>query len=71
MVGRFESTANPKSRFEFVPGRIGEFKFNQNLNLNLFPNDTELGLALDLELHYILPVFCVRQEDGRGVNRES
>jgi len=24
-----------------------------------------------LELHYILQVFCVRQEDGRGVNRGS
>ena len=24
-----------------------------------------------LELHYILPVFCVRQEDGGGVNRGS
>jgi len=24
-----------------------------------------------LELHYILQVFCVRQEDGGGVNRGS
>ena len=23
-----------------------------------------------LELHYILQVFCVRQEDGGGLNRE-
>jgi len=39
------STANPKSRFEFAPGDTEEefapgdteeFKFNQNLNLNLY-----------------------------------
>jgi hypothetical protein len=36
MVVRFESTANLKSRFEFVPGDTEEFRFNQNLNLNLY-----------------------------------
>jgi len=37
-----------------------------------FPNDTELALGMTLlELHYILQVFCVRQEDGGGVNRGS
>jgi len=35
-----------------------------------FPNDTELALGMTLlELHWILQVFCVRQEDGGGVNR--
>jgi len=29
-----------------------------------------LGMTL-LELHYVLPVFCVRQQDGGGVNRGS
>jgi len=36
MVGRFESTANPKSRFAFVPGDTEEFKFNQNLDLDSY-----------------------------------
>jgi len=36
MVRRFESTANPNSRFEFVPEDSEEFKFNQILNLNLY-----------------------------------
>jgi len=40
--------------------------------LRYFPNDTELALGMTLlELHYILQVFCVRQEDGGGVNRGS
>ena len=40
--------------------------------LRYFPNDTELGLGMTLlEMHYILQVFCVRQEDGGGVNRGS
>ena len=40
--------------------------------LRYFPNDTELALDMTLlELHYILQVFCVRQEDGGGVNRGS
>jgi len=35
-------------------------------------NDTELALGMTLlELHYVLQVFCVRQEDGGGVNRRS
>jgi len=29
-----------------------------------------LGMTL-LELHYVLQVFCVRQEDVGGVNRGS
>ena len=34
--------------------------------------DTELALDMTLvELHYILQVFCARQEDGGGVNRGS
>ena len=36
MVGRFQSTANPKSQFKFAPGDSEEFKFNQNLNSNLY-----------------------------------
>ena len=37
-----------------------------------FPIDTELALGMTLlELHRILQVFCVRQEDGGGVNRGS
>ena len=37
--------------------------------LQYFPNDTELALGMTLlELHYILQIFCVRQEDGGGVN---
>jgi len=40
--------------------------------LRYFPNDTELALDMTLmELHYILQVFNVRQEDGGEVNRES
>jgi len=40
--------------------------------LRYFPNDTELALGMTLlELHYVLQVFCVRQEDGGGVNRGS
>jgi len=40
--------------------------------LRYFPNDTELALDMTLlELHWILQVFCVRQEDGGGVNWES
>ena len=41
-------------------------------NLRYFPKDTELALGMTLlELHYILQVFCVCQEDGGGVNRGS
>ena len=37
--------------------------------LKYFPNDTELALGMTLlELHWILQVFCVRQEDGGEVN---
>jgi len=37
--------------------------------LRYFPNDTELALGMILlELHWILQVFCVCQEDGGGVN---
>jgi len=40
--------------------------------LRYLPNDTELALGMTLlELHWILQVFCVRQEDGGGVNRGS
>jgi len=40
--------------------------------LRYFPKDTELALGMTLlELHWILQVFCVRQEDGGGVNRRS
>jgi len=40
--------------------------------LRYFPNDTEMALGTTLlELHYVLQVFCVRQEDGGGVNRGS
>jgi len=34
-----------------------------------FGHDTELALGMTLlELHYILQVFCVHQEDRGGVN---
>ena len=37
--------------------------------LRYFPNDADLALGMTLlELHWILQVFCVRQEDGGGVN---
>jgi len=37
-----------------------------------FPKDTELALGMALlEFLYILQVFCVRQEDGGGVNQGS
>jgi len=40
--------------------------------LRYLPNDIELALGMTLlKLHYILQVFCVRQEDGEGVNRGS
>jgi len=40
--------------------------------LRYFPNDTELALGMTLlELHYLLQVFCVRQEGGGRVNRGS
>jgi len=42
--------------------------------LRYFPKDTELALGMGmtlLELHYILQVFYVRQEDEGGVNRGS
>ena len=40
--------------------------------LQYFPNDTELALGMTLlEFHYVLQVFCVRQEDRGGVNRGS
>ena len=42
--------------------------------LRYFSNDSDTELALGmtlLELHYILQVFCVRQEDGGGVNGGS
>jgi len=33
--------------------------------LRYFPNGTELALGMTLlKLHYVLQVFCVRQEDG-------
>ena len=36
--------------------------------LRYFPNDTELALGMTLlELHYVLQVFFVRQEDGGGL----
>jgi len=42
------------------------------LTLLYFPKDTELALGMTLlELHCILQVFCVREEDGGGVNRGS
>ena len=34
-------------------------------------NKTKQHTTTLLELHYVLQVFCVRQEDGRGVNRGS
>jgi len=41
--------------------------------LRYFPNDTKPALGMTLleltKVHYILQVFCVRQEDGGGVNR--
>jgi len=41
-------------------------------NFTILPKDTELALGMTLlELHWILQVFCVRQEDGGGVNRGS
>jgi len=41
-------------------------------SLRYFPNETELALGMTLlELHWILQVFCVCQEDGGGVNRGS
>ena len=37
--------------------------------LRYLPNDTELALCMTLlKLHYFLQIFCVRQEDGGGVN---
>jgi len=36
MVVRFQSTTKLKLQFEFVLGDTEEFKFNQNLNLNLY-----------------------------------
>jgi len=37
--------------------------------LRYFPKDTKLALGMTLlELNYILQVFCVRQEEGGGVN---
>jgi len=40
--------------------------------LRYFPNDTELALGMTLlELHWVLQVLCVRQEDGGGANRGS
>jgi len=36
--------------------------------LRYFPNDTKLALG---ELHDVIQVFCVRQEDKGGVNRGS
>jgi len=54
------SVVNPGVRREALP------------TLRYFPNDTELALGMTLlDLHWILQVFCVRQEDGGGVNRGS
>ena len=54
------SVINPGVRREALP------------TLRYFPNDTKLALGMTLlELHYILQVFCVRQEDRGGVNRGS
>ena len=40
--------------------------------LRYVPNDTEVALGMTLlELHYVLQVFCVCQEDGGGVNQGS
>jgi len=40
--------------------------------LRYFPKDTELALGMTLlKLHWILQVFCVRQEDEGGVNWSS
>ena len=48
------------------------FRWKALPSLRYFPKDTELALVMILlELHYILQVFCVRQEDGGGVNRGS
>jgi len=47
------------------------FRREALLTLRYFHNDTELALSMTLlELHYVLQVFCVRREDGRG-NRGS
>jgi len=48
------------------------FRREALLTLRYFPNDTELALGMTLlELHYVLQVVCVRQEDGEGVIRGS
>jgi len=48
------------------------FRWEALPTLRYFPKDTELALGMNmLELHYILQVFCVRQENGGGVNQGS
>ena len=50
---------------------ILEFCQQALLTLRYFPSDTELALGMTfLELHWILQVFCVREEDRGGVNKE-
>jgi len=45
------------------------YRLSTNQN-NIIPHTLALGMTL-LELHYVLQVFCVRQEDGGGVNQGS
>ena len=48
------------------------FRWEALPTLRYFPNDTKMALGMTvLELHWILQVFCVRQEDGGMVNRGS
>ena len=45
------------------------FRWEALPTLQYLPNDTKLALGMTLlELHYILQVFCVRQEGGGGLN---
>jgi len=50
----------------------GRIQHDPRGTLRHFPKDTELALGMTLlELHWILQIFCVRQENGNGVNRGS
>jgi len=58
-------------------GGGGKLLIKKSTTLQYFLKDTELALGMTkerkermtlLELHWILQVFCVRQEDGGGVN---
>jgi len=49
MVVRIQSTANPKSQFEFVLRDTEGSKFNQNLNLNLYREIQNEFVFLDLD----------------------